>query len=514
MPSSLQLEPITRRIPAERQGAKRHYGIHPYFTRRPANVVRAYIKHFTEAGDSVLDPFGGSGVTAIEAMLTNRHGIHNDINPLANFIASQIADTTYEDTTYVKQAFQEVQSRCKTQVDRVPLMSEAEVARALADAELPENIELPRSSDAQRYFDLFSPKQLLALAWLKAAIEQISDAPARGALLLAWSATLGKLNRTFLSARGRLESRGGSSIFSIYRYKLAEAAVELPPWEVFHERVMNVIEGKQEVLRQKRLWASTHGWQGSFETHCLDVADLPAAIGRKADYIFTDPPYGGNIAYLDLSILWNHWLGFPVPMRAREKEIIVGGELRLTEEHYIKRLRESVRACLSMLKRNRWLSVVFQHWNVRYFAAILDEATEAGAELRAAVTQIGDTIWSMHKKKNKERVLAGEMILSFCNGHTASMPSHVHRQSPGLTIEALLDETLAEVSPDGRPFAGEVLFNQMILKAWKRGALASLDVTREDFAQVLTSKGWRYNAARHQWFHTLEPAPAGFQFTF
>jgi 16S rRNA G966 N2-methylase RsmD len=506
----MQLEPITHRIPAERQGAKRHYGVHPYFTRRPANVVRTYIKHFSETGDSVLDPFGGSGVTGIEAMLANRRGIHNDINPLANFIASQIADTTYEDTTYIKRAFIEVETLCKTSVKQVASMSEAEVSRALADAELPDNLELPRSSDAERYFDLFSPRQLLSLAWLKAAVDEVSDSPAHGALLLAWSATLGKLNKTFLSARGRLESRGGSSIFSIYRYKVAEAAVELPAWEVFQERVKNVIEGKREVLRLKRVHASTDGWHGSFEAHCLDVADLPAAIGHPVDYIFTDPPYGGHIAYLDLSILWNHWLGLPVPQCTREKEIIVGGELRLTEDHYIKRLRESVRACLAMLKRNHWFSVVFQHWNVRYFEAILDEATEGGADLRTAVTQIGDTIWSMHKKKNKEKVLAGEMILTFYNGGAGS-PRH---QASGLTIDQLIDEALAEVSPDGGPFAGELLFNRIILKAWQDGGLPSLDISREDFAEVLTRKGWYYNAVRHQWLRTLQPAPTGFQFTF
>jgi hypothetical protein len=512
MRAPLQHEPITRRIPAERQGAKRHYGVHPYFTRRPANVVRHYIKHFTQPGDTVLDPFGGSGVTAIEAMLASREGIHNDINPLANFIASQIADTTYEDTAYITRAFFEVQSQCKVRVEQVPSMSEADVAKALADADLPENIELPRTSDAERYFDLFTPRQLLALAWLKAAIDQIPDAPARGALLLAWSATLGKLNRTFLSARGRLESRGGSSIFSIYRYKLAEDAVELAPWETFRERVTNVIQGKREVLRQKRLWVATNAWHGSFKAYGLDIAELPEAIGRRVDYIFTDPPYGGHIAYLDLSILWNHWLGLAVPMLAREKEIIVGGELRLTEEHYIKRLRESVRTCLSMLKRNRWLSIVFQHWNVRYFAAILEEATEAGAELKAAVTQIGDTIWSMHKKKNMERVLAGEMILSFYNSHAASMPRQ--SQPLGRTFEALLSEALADLSPDGRPFAGEALFNRTILRAWESGALASLDVTREDFAEVLRLKGWRYNRVRHEWFHAPEPVPAGLQLTF
>ncbi|MCK4829702.1 hypothetical protein KA005_78990, partial [bacterium] len=56
------------------------------------NVVRKYILHYSRDGDRVLDPFGGSGVTAIEAFLENRMGIHNDINPLANFIAQGIAN--------------------------------------------------------------------------------------------------------------------------------------------------------------------------------------------------------------------------------------------------------------------------------------------------------------------------------------------------------------------------------------------------------------------------------------
>ena len=190
----------------------------------------------------------------------------------------------------------------------------------------------------------------------------------------------------------------------------------------------------------------------------------------------------------------------------------MGGELRLTEEHYIDRLRESIRACLGMLKRNRWFSVVFQHWNVRYFEAILEEAARSGADLRAAVTQTGDTIWSMHKKKNRERVLAGEMIFTFCK-MGAAFPV-VRSSTPILTSDQLMYETLSEVSPDGRPFAGELLFNRMILKAWQRGALQSLDITRQDFAELLTRKGWRYNNLRNLWFQASEPAPATLQFSF
>src|SRR5213082_712147 len=87
-----RIEPIEHSISAKRQTAKRHYGVHPYFTRRPFNVVRDYILHYSRVGDRVLDPFGGSGVTAIEAFLENRIGIQNDINPLANFIAKGVAD--------------------------------------------------------------------------------------------------------------------------------------------------------------------------------------------------------------------------------------------------------------------------------------------------------------------------------------------------------------------------------------------------------------------------------------
>src|SRR5438270_11463402 len=92
------IEPILHDIPAARQEAARHYGVHPYFTRRPANVVRAYVERYSQSGAVVLDPFGGTGVTAIEAFLLGRHAIQNDLNPFANFIAQSIADTSLSDT--------------------------------------------------------------------------------------------------------------------------------------------------------------------------------------------------------------------------------------------------------------------------------------------------------------------------------------------------------------------------------------------------------------------------------
>src|SRR6266704_6811116 len=99
------IQPILEAIPAARQEEARHYGVHPYFTRRPANVVRAYVERYSIEGDLVLDPFGGTGVTAIEAFLNGRQAIQNDLNPFANFIARNIADTTIGSTVLLQKAF-------------------------------------------------------------------------------------------------------------------------------------------------------------------------------------------------------------------------------------------------------------------------------------------------------------------------------------------------------------------------------------------------------------------------
>src|SRR5271154_4214431 len=108
----VQIQPIIEAIPAARQEEARHYGVHPYFTRRPANVVRAYVERYSQPGDVVLDPFGGTGVTAIEAFLLGRHAIQNDLNPFANFIARNIADTTLPSVVPLRQAFERVRQTC------------------------------------------------------------------------------------------------------------------------------------------------------------------------------------------------------------------------------------------------------------------------------------------------------------------------------------------------------------------------------------------------------------------
>jgi 16S rRNA G966 N2-methylase RsmD len=62
------------------------YGMHTYWSKKPHDAIRQYIRHYTEEGDLVLDPFCGSGGTAVAALMEGRSAIAIDRSPAATFI--------------------------------------------------------------------------------------------------------------------------------------------------------------------------------------------------------------------------------------------------------------------------------------------------------------------------------------------------------------------------------------------------------------------------------------------
>ena len=65
-----------------RWAAPQHY-MCTYMAMFPPELPHYFIERFTEPGDTVLDPFCGRGTAPVEAAAQRRHGIGNDLNPLA-----------------------------------------------------------------------------------------------------------------------------------------------------------------------------------------------------------------------------------------------------------------------------------------------------------------------------------------------------------------------------------------------------------------------------------------------
>ncbi|MBI5249933.1 MAG: hypothetical protein HY912_10610 [Desulfomonile tiedjei] len=92
------------------------YGMHPYHLgKKPFDAIQAYISHYTSEGDLVLDPFCGSGSTALAALMLSRKSVAIDASPAATFITRFcISDRDPED---LRQRFEKLCLDVKPETD-------------------------------------------------------------------------------------------------------------------------------------------------------------------------------------------------------------------------------------------------------------------------------------------------------------------------------------------------------------------------------------------------------------
>ncbi|MGI9461914.1 MAG: DNA methyltransferase, partial [Alphaproteobacteria bacterium] len=130
------------------------------------------------------------------------------------------------------------------------------------------------------------------------------------------------------------------------------------------------------------------------------------------DYIYTDPPYGKKIPYLDLSTMWTSWLDLKITEQDYKQEAIEGGSHDKSKDEYGNLIVESMEEMFRVLKWNRWMSIVFQHQDPYFWHLIVDRAEKIGFEYAGALKQEnGQT--SFKKRKNPHTVLSGQMIINF-----------------------------------------------------------------------------------------------------
>jgi adenine-specific DNA methylase len=83
------------------------YNWHKFWGRKTWNVVSEFVETYCPEGGVVMDPFSGSGVTALEALKLGRRVIAVDLNP----VATEILRLTIQPVDLVKleEAFRSVE---------------------------------------------------------------------------------------------------------------------------------------------------------------------------------------------------------------------------------------------------------------------------------------------------------------------------------------------------------------------------------------------------------------------
>lgn len=464
-------QPLLAEIAVKKRAAKRHFGVHGYFTKQAWNVVAEYIKHFSQPGDLVLDPFGGSGVTAVEALMNNRRAVNIDINPMAVFLVESLIAPVEQNA--LTEAFLRMQQAYEK---HEPNTKEA-IGQALTKYPRLRPLPLPKGSDVDTADQIFSDKQTAQLGLLKSLILKEKDENIKKSLLLMFSGLVTKVNLTYhTSTYVKKEEGGDAAAFRYYRYRLAPIPIDIDVMKYFELRFQKVAAAKKEMI----YWINSATIQNA-DIRKDSATDLYFLANESVDYIYTDPPYGNKIPYLDLSAMWNAWLDLEVTEDDYDKEAIEGGEREKSKSDYNQLMAQSIQEMYRVLKFDRWMSFVFAHKDPEFWHLIIETAELCGFEYVGAVPQKnGQT--SFKKRQNLFTVLSGQLIINF---RKTKNPKAILTANLGMDIAQVVVQTIEGIIAKESGATLEQINDELITKGLELGFLDLLKKEYTDLTPLL-----------------------------
>lgn len=437
---------INKNITAETHPS--HYMMHKYWGRKPHNVVREYILNFTKPGDTVLDPFMGSGVVVIESLKNNRKAIGIDLNPMACLIAQNTinevdlndflvefeeiydknkekfselyltkcptckVEVPFENSIWDHEEFSKLRGFCHTcgkftknadSYDHKVLKKSKEVFETL-DKEnkifypKDEILKFVKRNGKSHLNQFFTERALVVLGSMIKDIEKIKDENTRSLIQLCFTSMLPNVSKMIPGDPNTVNGKSGWVISKLWAPKIH---TERNPIKSFRERFTKIRKGKEELV-------------GAFNSKNarilnIDSTSLKTVPTSSVNYIFTDPPYGDSIAYFGLSMFWNAWLKNRVNY---ESEIIFDPYRNKKYDDYSERMKKVYAELYRVLKDKSYLSFTFHNRNLNIWKAVMDAVTGAGFHLINVVYQ-EQAVASGTQGINRNNTLRGDFVYNF-----------------------------------------------------------------------------------------------------
>jgi SAM-dependent methyltransferase len=415
------------------------YTMHKYFARRPWNVFNELISHYSKEGDIVLDPFCGGGVTVVESLKLGRKAIGVDANPLATYVTemecrplsltafqqalidlgknlapeiSQLYRTKCQNCTSETIAdwieWDETEGRifrikyhcqkCAANGERAPTQFDSRLAKQV-NSKLEQAVQdrmlwYPRtrvptgdktnsllSKNIRFFHELFTKRNLLALSMLFAEVNRVENPECRDFLRFVFSSSLKWASRQS-HLRGKIVEG-----WAMHAYWIYPKSLEINVWSTFCRRAQAILRGKQysnEQIGQYFKHAKEFNDIATGNASCLVLhqssTELPIP-NDSVDAIITDPPYGGNVNYSELSDYWQIWLNEGTVVD-KSSEIIINRSQGKRLEEYESLLSNVLKECYRVLKPNRYLLSTFNSRDIRVVASFITGAARAGFTLK------------------------------------------------------------------------------------------------------------------------------------
>jgi DNA modification methylase len=262
------------------------HAVHPYPAKYIPQIPRALIRELASIGDTVLDPFCGSGTTLVEALRLECHTVGIDANPLACLISR--AKTTLLNTDEVNDLIKLTEEvSCLAQqtfLGILPLFPDM--------TPFPQVTEQPRFDGVEEWFE---PHVINELAFVKARCLSLTSEKARQLALAAFSAIIVTVSRQDSDTRyvRRQKNTKPGDTLQLFSRTLTQA-------------VQRVVEFGQEI--DGRFTATVH------EANILEPPEID-----PVDLVVCSPPYPNAYSYHLYHRTRMLWLDMDQPKFKREE---------------------------------------------------------------------------------------------------------------------------------------------------------------------------------------------------
>jgi len=301
-------------------------------------------------------------------------------------------------------------SNCNKRLKKKPVSKDLERIADIEKLEIPywypkDKLRYPSGEEFQEgthvgidtISGLFTKRNLLALSILYHEIENIKDPQIKDLMKFAFT-SISHLASNMTPDR---PSRPFSSFWPVHRYWVPPRFMESNVWVLFESGVLGkqgVLKGKKEAENIISYYKEAKGfddlekdaniWILTDSALNLEEIGIPR---NSVDYVFTDPPYGGSIQYMELSTLWASWLkGKNNDSRFNlnfEEEITINESQEKDFETYHRMLRNAFEEIYKVLKPGRWLTVTFHNTQIKIFNSIIKAVVMSGFDLEKIIYQ-------------------------------------------------------------------------------------------------------------------------------
>jgi DNA modification methylase len=196
----------------------------------------------------------------------------------------------------------------------------------------------------------------------------------------------------------------------------------------------------------------------------------------SVDYIFTDPPFAGNIPYSEINFLSEIWLG---NLTDTKYETIVSDSQKKQLPEYENLLIEAFRENFRVLRPGRYMSVVFHHASSNVWNSLRRAIINAGFQI--VNTSILDKQQTSFKQTTTRGAVKKDPIIV---AQKPSMPTLKGIEPTLETPELFIQRRLSELAEETVERTFDYLFSRYVGQCLSSGVDVTVDA--KQFRQVLT----------------------------